>query len=454
MSKKQYNHVLMGDSVRGDMVVTYNGDDIQIKELFGDVSYSSGSKEYCILHGLVRSYNPETMMDEMRPVESIMRHKCGKRMFRIECGSSYVIVTEDHSLMILDDGLVERSPLDVAIGDTMVMHKNGAGPVKITNIIDEGETSGYVYDLTVEKFNTFFANDLLVHNTDSTYVRLDKYADRVGIEKTPENMIALADGLQSVLQDRLPDILAKKFLTPADDIRILEPGREVVGSRGLFKNAKKRYAIHIIDDEGKSVDKLKVMGMETRRSDTPKYIQDFLTMVLEKVVRDGADYDSIEKIVSEFRETFRNMDPWRIGSPGRVKNLNTKTMEIKRWEYASDIIGNKKPQLHITVSASMNTNTLMDMHNETRWQRLMDGDKVEVIYLKENEWNMKAVAIPTGATYVPEWFKKLPFDVDTMEAKLLDKKLFNVIGEVMNWSFEPSTSYADEISQTIEDFYD
>lgn len=57
-----------------------------------------------------------------KEIATIYRAPATKRQFKIttETGKS-VIVTEDHSLMILVDGqLVERSPKDVRVGDTVI----------------------------------------------------------------------------------------------------------------------------------------------------------------------------------------------------------------------------------------------------------------------------------------------------------------------------------------------
>jgi len=325
---------------------------------------------------------------------------------------------------------------------------------EIHNIVDMGIVDDYVYDLEIEDTHTYFANDILVHNTDSLYAHLKNYANLHNLDLDVEQAITIADNLQKRLQADLPSILGNKFLSPPDAIKILEPGREIVGRRGLYKAKKKRYAIYIVDDEGKSVDKLKIMGMETQRSDTPKYIQAFLKKCLNAVVRNDAGYEDVKQIVDSFRSDFRKMDPWRRGSPGGVKNLTKNTKLNEQWLKDSDRIGVKKPLMHFSVRAAINTNLLIKQNNEHRWDYIHDGDKVEVLYLKDNPEGIGAVVIKAGETYVPEWFKILPFDIIKMEKKLLDKKLFNVIGDVLNWDFTPSKSYVDEIAQVVDDFYD
>ena len=295
---------------------------------------------------------------------------------------------------------------------------------------------------------------VLMGDTDSSYVRLDLYAKAHNIEPTQQNITKLADNLQVRLQSDLSNIIADRFITSPRHIAILEPGRETVGRRGLFKNKKKRYAIHVVDNEGYPTDKLKIMGMETRRSDTPVFIQEFLTDCLTSVVKYDAEYDDVKIKVDKFRAEFRAMDPWKRGSPGRVRNLNKATKAFAQWQKTSTQIGSAKPRMHITVKAALNTNRLMEAHNEHRWDKIRDGDKVEVIYLKDNPEEMDSIAIKVGETYIPDWFKELPFDIVKMEEKLLDRKLYNVLGDVLEWDFTPSTTYANELGQVMDDFYD
>lgn len=76
-------------------------------------------------------------------------------------------------------------------------------------------------------------------DTDSCYLHLSNYAIDNDIEMTPDKAVLIADRLQKKLQTDLSDIIAKRFVTPPDNIKILEPGREIVGRRGLFKDKKK-----------------------------------------------------------------------------------------------------------------------------------------------------------------------------------------------------------------------
>ena len=82
----------------------------------------------------------------------------------------------------------------------------------------------------------------------------------------------------------------------------------------------------IYDDDGirRDIDgkpgKVKAMGLDLKRSDTPDYMQNFLSECLVKVLTGGVQNDIIT-MVKEFKKEFREKPGWEKGTPKRVNNL-------------------------------------------------------------------------------------------------------------------------------------
>ena len=68
-------------------------------------------------------------------------------------------------------------------------------------------------------------------------------------------------------------------------------------------------------------------------------------------------------------------------------------------------------------------------------QLIEDGYKVIVCKLKPNPMNMTSIAYPVDELQLPEWFKEMPFDDDTMEKTIVDQKVRNLLG-VMDWKLD------------------
>ena len=82
---------------------------------------------------------------------------------------------------------------------------------------------------------------------------------------------------------------------------LLRQAREIVAQSGLFIT-KKRYAALVYDIEGFRSDtdgkpgKVKAMGLDLRRSDTPVFMQQFLSELLLMVLTDVPQKDVLDRI--------------------------------------------------------------------------------------------------------------------------------------------------------------
>jgi hypothetical protein len=132
--------------------------------------------------------------------------------------------------------------------------------------------------------------------------------------------------------------------------------------------------------------------------------------------------------------------------------INTKKLDAYERAIESGFVGVKKPRTHWSVPASRNTNILIDRFDEKALDYVRDGDKAEILYLLPNEYDFRTVAIKVDEVYVPEWFKELPFDNEKHERKLVYRKMQNVVGDIMDWEFEPINDYRDEVF-IEEDFF-
>jgi len=62
---------------------------------------------------------------------------------------------------------------------------------------------------------------------------------------------------------------------------------------------------------------------------------------------------------------------------------------------------------------------------------------------------MTSVARPTDEKKIPQWFKDLPFDDETMEAMAIDKKVDNLLG-VLDWDLATHTDTSSTFSNLFE----
>jgi len=319
--------------------------------------------------------------------------------------------------------------------------------IKIEKV--ENSTDQYVYDISIKDQDPFFfANGICVHNTDSAYFSawpVMEQAVKDGADWDKDIATALYEGIADQINESFPIYMESAHNTPRHKGEIIKCGREVTGLSGLFIK-KKRYAIMVYDNEGTRHDvddkpgKVKAMGLDLKRSDTPPVVQDFLKDILTDLLTDkGKDY-IIDKII-EFKKDFTNKPSWEKGTPKRVNNL-TKYGSLHKKE--------KTQKINVTipghVRAAINWNNLRKMNSDNYSMEITDGMKTIVCKLKENIFGYTSVAIPTDENNIPDWFKELPFDDDLMEKTVIDNKVENLLG-VLKWNLLNKTDISNTFQQ-------
>jgi DNA polymerase elongation subunit (family B) len=245
-----------------------------------------------------------------------------------------------------------------------------------------------------------------------------------------DNVITLYDQLCEQANTTFPDFMRDAFHCPRPRSEVIAAGREVVADTGLFIT-KKRYAVRVYDLEGNRQDKdgklgkVKAMGLDLKRSDTPVFMQDYLKTLLDMVL-DLKDEKELLDSITEFRREFKERPGFEKGSPKRAN-------KIGHYQRLEEKQGKANMPGH--VRASINWNTLKRMNGDKYSQEIVDGMKVIVCKLKQNPLGYTSVAYPTDELRLPEWFKELPFDGDAMESVIIDNKLDNLIG-VLNYDLE------------------
>ena len=244
-----------------------------------------------------------------------------------------------------------------------------------------------------------------------------------------EFAIEIYDQIAEDANNSFPQWMLENFHCPLKSGAIIRAGRELVADRGLFIT-KKKYAVNIYDKEGKRKDtngkrgEIKAMGLDLKRADTPKYVQEFLSEILQQTLA-GADRESIVKRIRDFKLDLQNRPSWTKGSPKGVKRLSWYAEEEQR--------RNERVNMPGHVRASLNWNYLRRINGDKYSQEIFDGMKIVVCKLKPNLLKLTSVAYPVDETRLPEWFTELPFDDSEMERTLVDEKIENLLG-VLNWN--------------------
>lgn len=246
-------------------------------------------------------------------------------------------------------------------------------------------------------------------------------------------VIQLYNTIAENVNATFPEFMLDAFHCPKSRGEVIKAGREIVASKGLFIT-KKRYAVLYYDKDGNRYDvdgkpgKIKAMGLDLKRSDTPEFMQEFLNEILTRVLNGAQETEILDRIV-EFRTEFKARPGWEKGTPKRANNITEYELEEQK---------KGKTNMPGHVRASINWNTLKRMNGDKYSMNIVDGMKVIVCKLKDNPLGYTSVAYPTDELRLPKWFQELPFDHSEMETVIINNKLDNLIG-VLEFDLDSTT---------------
>ncbi len=168
-------------------------------------------------------------------------------------------------------------------------------------------------------------------DTDSLYIELSPLIDKVGIDRF-NSTEKLVDFLDAVGSKKIEPVIMEGFKELAEYLNSYEQlmfmDREAIacpplGSNGIggFWKAKKRYALNVYDMEGTRYAEphLKIMGIETQSSSTPKAVQDALYESIRIMLQEGEA--PLQKYYKKFEQEFRELDYKVIAGVKTANNI-------------------------------------------------------------------------------------------------------------------------------------
>lgn len=296
--------------------------------------------------------------------------------------------------------------------------------------VEEIPQPEYVYDIEVEGTHTFFANDILVHNTDSTY--FETWA------RDKEEAIRIADAVANKVNNSFPEFMRETFLCNEGFDEIIKCGREVVSDRGIFVD-KKRYILHLVDLDGWACDKLKVMGLDTKKTTLPKPIATKLNGFVEALLK-GQEWDDVAQNIVDYKdevETTTNI--MSIGLPKGIRGLE---------EYTTAYKLDKTTRLPGHVAAAIHYNLALQEFGDQESIPITSGMKIKVFYLKQVKGRFKSIAVPTDIEVVPQWFlDNYEINRNAHVERLVDNPLKNIFKAI-------NKDVPDKQSLVVDDLLD
>lgn len=260
-------------------------------------------------------------------------------------------------------------------------------------------------------------DDPIIYNdTDSSYISIKPIVDAKNIKFTDDNNRVTEDvyGEAQNIEDYLNAEITKwsrKSLNSLDSRFVFK--RECICDVGVFLQ-KKRYVLHVLDDEGIPVNKYKYTGVEVVRSTIPNAIKPYVKEIIETMLS-TQDLSKTDKVFLEAYDTFKKLPVEDIAF---VMGLKDYTKYADRCDGYNTV---KSMPIH-TKAAYFYNLMISKFEVDADFEKLDTGDKVRYFYVKQP--NRYGLSIMGYKYYLPDQLKEV-FLPDT--ELMFEKVIFSII---------------------------
>lgn len=231
-------------------------------------------------------------------------------------------------------------------------------------------------------------------DTDSVYLSLKLLPIEFSSNgKITKEGFEHAEGLEKSLNDEI-QIWAKSTLN-SKDCRLAFK-REAMADVGLFLE-KKRYVLHVLDDEGIPCDKWKYTGVDVVRTTMPKNVKPYVKKIIETMLTTKSCAKTNE-VLKEAYDVFQALPIEDVSRTSGIRGYE------KYANMCHDFKVSKGMPNH--VKAAYFHNIILDKLNLSgKHEKIASGDKIKYFYVQQpNKYGINCI----GFKYVfPEEFKSI-----------------------------------------------
>lgn len=212
---------------------------------------------------------------------------------------------------------------------------------------------------------------------------------------------------------------------------------DVIADNSIFVK-KKYYIMHLLYSDGKREEKMKVMGLQIKKTTIPAPIKKTLTKYLEEFLK-GEEWSVIAKKVVDYKDELLTQEILSIGLPQGIKNYE---------KYMNAFKNNEKCTIPGHVMASIMYNQCLETYNDKESPKIKTGSKIRKFIFKKPYGRFNSIAIPTDLKKPPSWFMEHfmnNIDKDAQILRLVDKPLETILNAIDKHPPTKKTILVDEL---------
>lgn len=277
-------------------------------------------------------------------------------------------------------------------------------------------------------------------DTDSIYIEMRPMLNKlkelgVEINDISKNKILLkiAHSMQGKINGNLDRIIPLHHNIKS---HYFEFKSEII-AQTILATGKRRYGMWITSKEGVDIppdhkDALDLKGLEVMKSNINPIFKKFGEQFIKDVLF-GTPKPGLDKSILQLYKSLKEVEPKKLGKPIGVSFIDKC---IKRSPNVGEIFSDLNINTKENSRAAIYYNDLLKFKKlNKKYEGIIEGDKILVVNLKQNPYNIDVIAIPNSPIPTDiEQFVKDYIDIDSIfESSILNKlkELYKDLG----WEF-------------------
>lgn len=240
-----------------------------------------------------------------------------------------------------------------------------------------------------EKINiTELPVDPVIYNdTDSVYVTLKNLVTNLNVPVLDKNKHVtkeyhkLVDELEAYLNKHITK-WGTDSLNSTDCRFVFK--REAIADVGIFLQ-KKRYILHLLDEEGIPCDKFKYTGVEVVRTTMPRAIKPHVKKIITTMLM-SKNQTETNKVLNETYDIFKNLPLEDISFVSGIKNYEKYAAQCDNFRVVKGMPNHVK-------AAYYHNFLLKKLNIDKKYESINSGDKIRFFYVrKPNPYGLTSIA--------------------------------------------------------------
>lgn len=309
------------------------------------------------------------------------------------------------------------------------------------------------YDIRMAESTTRSGREALMHMVKTVALHLDGeyvfpspsciYGDTDSCyAKAPaqnlEEALRVAKIIEKKVNESFPVFAEQKFFCIGEFKELIKAELDTIADRSIFIK-KKYYVMHLLYSDGLPSEKMKIMGLQIKKTTIPKPISKTLTNFLEEFLK-GAEWRDIARRVVDYKEILIEDQLTSIGLPKGIKGIEDYTMRYNAKEDGLRLPGH--------VAAAMFYNKCLEVYEDKESPKIVSGMKIKTYYLTKTFEKFKSIALPTDLKKPPAWFMQhfaQLIDRQAQLERLVDKPLQSVLTAIGEHAPTRKTIMVDDL---------